>query len=73
MKTLKQGDFIEYEDLKSYGLYYLGCFAHFYMLTDCNMQYLIFYDPINGEIYSIIKYPHYENRKNTCSPVPKKN
>ena len=60
MKTIKQGDFIEYEDLLSYQLYYLGCFAHFYMFTDIEMRYLIFYEPKDCYIYSIIKYPHYE-------------
>lgn len=72
MKTLEQGSFIEYEDIKSYGLYYLGCFAHFYMLTDIDMKYLIFYKPITKELYSLIKYPHYELNKNSSSSVQNK-
>jgi len=61
MKTLKVGDIIEYDDLKQYGLYYLCNFAHFYLLT--TGQHLVFYDPLNQEVYSIIKYPTYETQK----------
>lgn len=70
MKTLKMGDFIEYEDLGHYGLYYVCCFAHFYLLT--TGEYYVLYDPLSKEIYSIVKIPNYEPKKDCSSSVQNK-
>lgn len=61
MKTLKQGDFIKYEDLQGTSLHYLTCFAHFYLYTDG--IHLVFYEPQSETIYCIIKAPRYEKSK----------